>query len=170
MTGDIRLFAYVGPPVLVVSARSQPPGTSIRSRAELSAWLGSRPSAEWREPFTYTVDAEGVLRLAPRRSEHVACAGGEPVGAAGEMAFVPTADGWEVDEFGNLSTGYCPDLDCQALVVAVLGAIGVPHPAVFTHPIVFRRCPGCGERNIVRDGDFTCALCDAALPEVWNFG
>lgn len=34
---------------------------------------------------------------------------------------------------------------------------------------VFRRCPACGQRNIVRDNDFTCALCDHALPAQWNF-
>lgn len=49
------------------------------------------------EPFTFVIDLDGTLRLAPRRSEHVAC-------------------------------------------------------------------PRCGERNLVRYGDFICAICDAALP------
>jgi hypothetical protein len=47
--------------------------------------------------------------------------------------------------------------------------LGVAHPGDFTGKVVFRRCPACGERNIVRDDDFACALCDGALPADWNF-
>jgi len=39
----------------------------------------------------------------------------------------------------------------------------------FTNEFTFRRCPRCEERNLVRDGDFTCAICDAVLPASWNF-
>ena len=60
------------------------------------------------EPFTFVVDLEGVLRLAPRRSEHVACAGGRPVLSAGEVSFERGPDGWEVTSATNQSTGYCP--------------------------------------------------------------
>ncbi|MDH6465317.1 transcription initiation factor TFIIIB Brf1 subunit/transcription initiation factor TFIIB [Micromonospora sp. A200] len=35
--------------------------------------------------------------------------------------------------------------------------------------MTFRRCTACGERNIVRDDDFVCALCDGVLPPNWNF-
>ena len=35
---------------------------------------------------------------------------------------------------------------------------------------IFRRCTQCGERNLVREGDFFCAICDAELPVAWNFG
>lgn len=52
---------------------------------------------------------------------------------------------------------------------AALDAAGIPHPGGYTTPIIFRRCEGCGERNIVRDGDFTCAVCGDALPARWNF-
>jgi hypothetical protein len=34
--------------------------------------------------------------------------------------------------------------------------------------MVFRRCPARGQLNIVRDGDFACAVCDSALPSHWN--
>ena len=46
------------------------------------------------DPVVVTLD--GVLRLAPRRSEHVALAGGRHVLAAGEMTFVGSAPGWRV--------------------------------------------------------------------------
>ena len=41
--------------------------------------------------------------------------------------------------------------------------------ARFTLPVVFRLCLRCGERNIVRDGVLVCVVCDAELPEEWNF-
>lgn len=53
---------------------------------------------------------------------------------------------------------------------AALDQIAVPHPGGFTDEFTFRRCPGCGERNLVRDGEFACAICDAELPAAWNFG
>jgi hypothetical protein len=59
--------------------------------------------------------------------------------------------------------------DSWPAVAAALDRIGVPHPGDFTDKVTFRRCPNCGERNIVRDEDFTCALCDSALPAHWNF-
>ena len=33
----------------------------------------------------------------------------------------------------------------------------------------FRRCDACGQRNIVKDDDFTCAICGGELPATWNF-
>lgn len=101
-----RRYHYVGPPEIaaLASASASAPGAAVRSISDLDA-LG--PS---REPFTYVVDVDGVLRLAPRRSEHVACAGGGEVLAAGEIA----------------------------------------------RP--------CGQLNLVKDGDFTCAVCASSLP------
>ena len=43
-------------------------------------------------------------------------------------------------------------------------------PAGFTHAVVFRRCEACGQRNVVKDDAFVCAVCDADLPAEWNFG
>ncbi len=117
------------------------------------------------EASTYVIDLDGRLRLAPRRSEHVALAGGRDVLAAGEITIV---DG-RVTEVSNQSTGYCPDPDCWPAVARALDRLGLAHPGGFTTAIVFRSCPDCGERNIVRDGDFICALCDAELPQRWNF-
>ncbi|GAA1040086.1 hypothetical protein GCM10009557_60370 [Virgisporangium ochraceum] len=68
----------------------------------------------------------------------------------------------------NQSTGYCPDPGCWTAVARALDRVGLPHPGDFTERFVFRRCPSCGERNIVRDDDFTCAPCDSALPTQWN--
>lgn len=162
----MRRYGYVGPAEL----RDLPPVAVawIRSRDDLAAWLAARPRGERAEPFTFVVDLGGMLRLAPRRSEHVACAGGRPVLAAGEMGFATGesgfAAGWRVDRVSNQSTGYCPGPECWPAVAAALDAAGIPHPGGFTDAVVFRRCAACGQRNIVHDGDFACAVCDTPLP------
>ncbi|GAA1367500.1 hypothetical protein GCM10009661_21870 [Catellatospora chokoriensis] len=89
--------------------------------------------------------------------------------AAGEIIFCRDRAEWAVDEITNQSTGYCPDPGSWTAVAAALDAAGLRHPAGFTQQYVFRRCPGCGERNIVKEDDFVCAVCDADLPTEWNF-
>lgn len=163
-----RRYRYVGPPELQDAVRPGDGGFRIRSAGDFAAWAAQRPTAELAEPFTFVVDTEGVLRLAPRRSEHVACAGGEEVLAAGEISFAHAAGRWTVDQVTNHSTGYCPDTTSWPAVTRALHHAGLPHPDGFTHELVFRRCPTCHERNIVRDSDFTCAFCDTALPRTWN--
>jgi len=50
-----------------------------------------------------------------------------------------------------------------------LDRVGLHRPGRYTHPVVLRRCTRCGQRNIVRDDEFTCAACDETLPARWNF-
>ncbi|MET7693075.1 hypothetical protein ABZT06_34830 [Streptomyces sp. NPDC005483] len=168
--GPRRAYAYVGPPELRATIRPDSAGRTIGSAADLATWLSGRGAAEASEPFTFVVALDGLLRLAPRRSEHVACAGGAKVLAAGEMGFAPTAGGWAVHEVTNHSTGYCPDLDSWHAVGSALDLAGVEHPGRFTHGVVFRRCEVCGERSIVREADFVCVFCGSELSAVWNAG
>ncbi|MEU8777081.1 hypothetical protein [Streptomyces sp. NPDC048606] len=163
-----RSYRYVGPGALFGLVRPGRVGRSIRSAADLREWASVLGAAEAVEPFTYVVDAAGVLRCAPRRSEHVVCAGGAAVLAAGEMSLREEAGRWVVEEVSNQSTGYCPDVDSWPAVADALGAAAIEHPPGFTHAVVFRRCPACGELNIVREEYFVCVFCDGALPEVWN--
>jgi hypothetical protein len=88
--------------------------------------------------------------------------------AAGEILFARDAGGWSASEISNQSTGYCPDPDSWPAVAVALDRIGLAHPGDFTHKVIFRRCPSCGQLNIVRDGDFACAVGDNALPAHWN--
>jgi hypothetical protein len=166
--GLVRQFRYVGPVelrCLAVAAET----VVADAPAALAGWLAGRDPRELAEPLTFVVALDGVLRLAPRRSEHVALAGGRDVLAAGEMTLAPSGYGWYVAEVTNQSTGYCPDPGSWPAVAKALDRVGVQHPGDFTNKIVFRRCPTCGERNIVRDNDFTCALCNSPLPAEWNF-
>lgn len=120
------------------------------------------------EPFTFAIGVDGVLLLAPRRSEHVACTGGGVVLSAGEISFAREADQWAVGDVSNHSTGYCPDVSSWPAVAQALDHAGLRHPSGFTHEVVFRRCSACQEHNIVREGDFVCVFCSSGLPAEWN--
>lgn len=162
-------YRYVGPIELLDQVVSGVGVAIVDTAAALDAWLGRIGRPERGEPFTFVVPLDGVLRLGPRRSEHVWLAAGRDVLAAGEMTFTPAEAGWRVAAVSNQSTGYCPDPDCWPAVARTLDQLGIPHPGDFTDKVVFRRCPACQQRNIVREADFTCALCDGALPTRWNF-
>ncbi len=62
--------------------------------------------SELAEPFIFVIGMDCALRLAPRRSEHVACAGGDMVLSAGEISFMSEAGRWAVSAVSNQSTGY----------------------------------------------------------------
>ncbi|MFI8952500.1 hypothetical protein ACIGO6_39250 [Streptomyces sp. NPDC053750] len=160
MSGRGRSYRYVGPVELKAAVRPGDGGRRIGSAADFGGWFVEQSAAELAEPFTFVVGMDGVLRLAPRRSEHVAC--------AGEISLVREADRWVVSEVSNQSTGYCPDVTSWAEVARALDAVGLRRPSGFTHEVVFRRCPDCQEHNIVREDDFVCVFCGSDLPAAWN--
>ncbi|MFE7385155.1 contact-dependent growth inhibition system immunity protein [Streptomyces zhihengii] len=162
------LYPYIGPPELAAAAPDAPGGVPVATREEFARWAAEQTAADLAQPFTYTVGADGLLRLAPRRSEHVACAGRLPVHGAGEVLFRPDSGGWEVEEISNFSTGYCPEPASFPRVAAALEACALARPAHFTHAAVFRRCEECGTTCVVKDDHYVCAVCDADLPVRWN--
>jgi hypothetical protein len=167
-----KLYHYVGPDSIRLQVTHAPVGVQLRSAGDLVEWAGrtgQRPDKHGLMAATFVVDEQGTLRVADRRSEHVACAGGGPVLSAGEMFYLLSASGAEVAEVSNQSTGYCPEPESWPVVAAALDCIGVRHPGRFTQAIVFRRCPACGERNVVKDGWLVCGLCGADLPAAWKF-
>ena len=117
---------------------------------------------------TFVIDEAGWLRIADRRSEHVACAGGRPVRSAGEMTFAVRRSGASVTWVTNQSTGYCPEPNSWPAVEAALARTGIAAPDGFSQAFDFRRCPCCGSINIIKDGVFECAVCSTPLPGVWN--
>ncbi|MFB7270714.1 hypothetical protein [Streptomyces sp. NPDC056244] len=161
-------YRYVGPVELKAAVRPGSSGCRIRSAADFGSWIAERSAAELAEPFTFVVGMDGALRLAPRRSEHVACAGGDMVLSAGEISFMREADQWAVSEVSNQSTGYCPDVTSWSEVARALDDMEVGRPSGFTYEVVFRRCPGCQENNIVRENDFVCVFCGVDLPAARN--
>ena len=84
-----KTYRYVGPPEILARNRSAPKGMHIRCADELRAWIkatGQRPDSQI--VTTFAIDANGSLLIADRRSEHVACAGGETVLSAGEVDYL----------------------------------------------------------------------------------
>src|SRR5687768_4353339 len=154
-----RLYTYVGAASARSRAEGTPPGATIRAREDLVAWVDAHPESV-TDAATVVIDARGVLRLAPRRSEHVACAGGGDVRAAGEIAFARGASG--VRWCSNQSSGYCPEPACHAPLRMALAALGVRTTPPFEPECVWRRCPRCAQINLVKDGDLTCSCCDTA--------
>ncbi len=122
MTTREPSYRYVGPADLRAAVRPGSGGRRIGSAADFAHWIAERTAAELLEPFTFVVSTDGMLRLAPRRSEHVACADGEHVLSAGEISFTREADRWVVDEVSNQSTGYCPDVVSWPAVAHALDA------------------------------------------------
>ncbi len=82
--GAVRIYHYVGPEEVFASSAHLSTGEQIRDLWEFVAWFQKR--REEMDSGLIWVDASGRFYLAPRRSEHVSCARGGPVRAAGEMA------------------------------------------------------------------------------------
>jgi hypothetical protein len=148
------MYRYVGPKKIAERVRSAPAGARIESPEDVVA--------------TFIIDEAGWLRIADRRSEHVACAGGKPVRSAGEMTFNVRRGRVSVSWVTNQSTGYCPEPDSWPAVQAALARAGIAAPDGFSQAFEFRRCPQCGSINIVKDGVFECGACSTPLPEEWN--
>lgn len=154
-----KIYTYVGPDEIRRRVAGDPAGTPVRAARDLPL----------DEPQTFVVTSDGILRVAHRRSEHVACAGGGAVLAAGELTASRLAGVVRIVDITNQSTGYCPESSSWPAVARALDAAGVAPPDGFTIAVVFRRCEECGERNLVKDDWFECAICGADLPREWNF-
>ncbi len=166
-----RLYAYVGPPGILARA-ARPAGWVIADRETLLRILTALgpPNAEGLSPATFVVLPAGQLVLGERGREHVACAAGGPVRAAGELFLtLEEPNSPVVVEASNQSTGYVPEPSCWPEVARALDEIRIPHPGKFTLALLFSRCPNCGQCNVVRDEHFACAVCEAELPREWNF-
>ncbi|MEU5943737.1 hypothetical protein ABZ807_32335 [Micromonospora sp. NPDC047548] len=168
VTGHQRPYRCIGPADVLAAASREDGGCRIDSAGDLVEWLATLSPAERAEPHTFVVGVAGGLRLAPRRSEHVACSGGRPVLSAGEITFAGQDTGWTVIEVSNQSTGYCPEPSSWPFVAAACERAGLRHPGGFTTAFEFRRCSVCDLLAIVKDDDFTCAACGGELPTAWN--
>lgn len=120
-------YRYIGPDAIRLRNVKSPVGIEITTSPDLESWLTAQSAARY-VAATYIVELAGRLRLADRHAEHVACAGGEAVLAAGEMFFRRDDDVWRVVEVTNQSTGYCPEPTCWPAVADALDHIGVAHP------------------------------------------
>lgn len=158
----MRSYPYVGPAHIRAFALTQPMGTPIRVAQDLAPFATGMP-------LTFVIDATALLRVADQRSEHVACAGGGPVLSAGELTAIRAGKRIMVSYISNQSTGFCPEPESWPVVHQTLQAAGLVCPNGFSFTAIFRRCPNCQERNLVKDDYFVCDICGAPLPAKWNF-
>lgn len=166
-----KIFQYVGTQELLDSLKDITPGFLIEKSDDILAWIKFENQIPEYDLYwaTYTIGEKGDMRLGDRRTEHVACSGRKPVLGAGEIAFEIDETTIEVIEISNLSTGFCPQASCWSAVRQALENLNVLTPDEFTHSFQFRRCTACGQRNTIKDNQFFCSNCDAALPAHWNF-
>jgi hypothetical protein len=167
-----RKYKYVGSDDIRLKVAGFPSGKRINSVRDLENWLAQtkqKPNNWGIIAATFVIDEEGYLRIADRHSEHVACAGGKPVLSAGEIFFTYSDQEIEVAEISNQSTGFCPEPESWRQVALALAQIPLSHPGKFTTEFIFRRCPACGQVNIVKERLFLCTVCGTELPEYGNF-
>jgi hypothetical protein len=168
----MRLYHYVGPAAIRQRCAGRgPAGWPIHTPADLIAWLpaaGQRLTAGAQVTVTHVVDTAGRLLVADRHSEHVACAGGQPVLSAGELTLALEGAAVRVTAISNQSTGYCPEPESWTAVEAALTRAGLVAPQGFTPACVFRMCAACSEKCIVKDEAFECLMCGAELPREYN--
>lgn len=164
--GSFRLYPYVGDARLLTLPPTE--RTPVAGPQDLSRWRQSHVSDLDREGYvaaTYILDEDSHLWLAHRRTEHVACARGGPVLAAGEIFL---GDVPEIGRITNQSTGYCPSVDCWETLSGYLIALGITCPEGFDPAFEFRKCSQCQQIQLVRDAYFFCQHCDAVLDLSWN--
>ena len=166
------IYPYVGPKKIADRCSSGPGGTRVESAEDVRLWI-RRTDQDVNSGedvvVTFIIDDAGWLRISDRRSEHVASARGRPVRSAGEMAFTFSASDVSVNWVTNQSTGYCPEPDSWPAVVEALARANIAAPDGFSQAFDFRRCPRCGNINLVKDEVFECGSCSGPLPEEWNF-
>jgi hypothetical protein len=167
-----RRYSYVGPSELRLSARRDSHCLHVTSVADVLTWsiaFPPRGRAQGSVTATFIIDAGEQLWVADRRSEHVSCADGQDVLAAGEITFERNASQIHVTEVTNQSTGYCPEPSCWVVVARVLACLSIPHPSHFTSAFEFRRCDQCGATNLIKDNVFECIVCNSPLSHAWNY-
>ena len=161
-----RIYTYVGPEEIREKLSSNMLSACVRSVEDVHCWISSTnqtSNALGEIIVTFIVDTNGSLWISDRRTEHIACARGRPVFAAGEISFRIDGSSISVVAATNQSTGYCPEPDCWSALQEALDSAGISHPGRLTNKYVFRRCLNCNQINIVKYGLFECGVCGADL-------
>ena len=166
----MRLYAYVGPPEIRSQADAGIPRLQVTPDQRLRDLRKALELGDGADALilTFVVDAEGRLWVSDRHAEHVACARGADILAAGELTLADDA-GLRVIAATNQSTGYCPEPESWQALAAALRSAGIPHPPGFEHAFEFRRCVRCQATVLIKDDVFECTECGAPLSPSWNF-
>ena len=164
-------YKYIGPKDLLELIKDIGKGDIILSPQDVISWIKNTDQildGENSVIATYIVNLNKELLIADRHSEHVVCAGGENVLAAGEITFTIENNIISISEITNQSTGYCPDIDSWNSLKDALNKTGMDHPDEFGREFIFRKCDNCGLVNLVKDDWFVCVSCNSDLSKLWN--
>ncbi len=159
----MKAYQYIGPIEILDRIDRESLGQAISSSKDLIDWLERMVYAQDFVTLTYIVDQEGSLRIAPRETEHVACAGGNSVLAAGELTVEFIGNEVSVAEITNLSTGYCPSPSCWPAAKLALKKTDIQFPDYFTSSYIFGICDNCGNRQVIKDDVYDCYNCGETL-------
>ena len=161
------MYNFVGPKEIQRQVRPDKTGKVISNIEEIQQWIDFeklKPDRNDEIIVTFIIDLNYHLLVNPRESEHVVCAGGQPVLSAGEMTFeLNKGKVISISEITNQSTGYCPSPKSWKEVEKALKLIHIPFPERFTTEYIFRICKKCNCINIVKDNFYVCAFCDSEL-------
>ncbi len=167
-----EVYPYVGPPEIRNRVSPATPGKPVLSESDILNWIdetNQAPDETNTITATYVVNQDCIMLIADRHSEHLACAGGEPVLSAGEITFEINCRKSEVVYVSNQSTGYCPKPSSWKAVREALDKADIKSPSFFTATFEFRKCMNCDTVSIIKENHFCCSVCDSQLPYEWNF-
>ena len=131
-----------------VSARNRsgsPPRTAWEPTSERLRIYSSWPAGE------FVVMSAGIIAHCPEVSEHVAFAGGGDVWAAREISIAWAAPAWGRAGSHQSVDRLLPGSDCWPAVAKARDRASVGHSDGSLQPVLFRLCPQCQERNVVRE-------------------
>ena len=168
----MRGYDYIGSAQFLPQGEF-PPRVQLTGLDALRVWMHEHEGDLDMEeciPATFVIDPEARFWIADRATEHVACARLGRVLAAGEVFFSGMRGNPYIHRISNQSAGYCPEPESWDAVETALEALGIEHPVGFEPCCIFRRCPDCATVVIVKDAEYTCLVCGAALPPTWNIG
>jgi hypothetical protein len=171
MTYPHPLYPYVGPKEIAMYGSSDIVRVHVLSTKDILSWVhatNQQPDASGAILATYIVNEQAEWWLTDRSYEHVACAQGTPVTAAGEVGFWLENGSLDISYVSNQSTGYCPEPSSWSAWKEACLQTDIQPPDNWSVAFQFRRCPACKSIQLIKEEDWFCAICDTALPEQWN--
>ena len=161
------MYKYIGSKDILKQVKPEQIGYPITSAKDILYWINNSAQEFNNQEITatFTIGQNYIFRLNDRRSEHVACAGGVDVLAAGEITFEVEQKQISISQITNQSTGYCPSPSSWKDINKVLSKLNIDYPEYFTQEFIFRVCAACGVINVIKDSFFVCIICNQDLPE-----
>lgn len=167
-----KQYQYIGSQEIIDNLPEKSARVCVNSAKDILEWIkNSNQLPEYDACYvaTFIISIDGKMWINDRHSEHVLCANGKNILSAGEITFEFDGNTVKIVAISNQSTGYCPESNSWNSVAHALKSSKIPYPGDFTTKFIFRKCDNCGQKNIVKDEWYFCAVCDTSLSKAWNF-